>query len=58
MTANAETMTEPMTIDSINIENELEHSIPTVTSDISLQQTPSIIFATVTADDFLPPVQK
>ena len=57
MTANAKNMTEPMTIDSINIENEPEHSIPTVTSDISLPQTPSI-FATVTADDFLPLVQK
>ena len=57
MTANAETMTEPITIDSIIIENEHEHSIPTVISDISLPQTPSI-FATVTTDDFIPPVQK
>jgi hypothetical protein len=50
-------MTEPTAIDSINIENEPEHSIPTVLSDISLPQTPSI-FAAVTTNDFIPPVQK
>jgi hypothetical protein len=43
MTANAKTITEPMIIDSINIENEPEHSIPTVISDISLPQTQSIL---------------
>jgi hypothetical protein len=58
LTANAETMTDSMTFcDLISIENEPEHSIPTVISDISLPQTPSI-FATVTTDDFIPLVQK
>jgi hypothetical protein len=58
MTANAETMTEPTTIsDSINIEYEPELLIPTVISDISFPQMQSI-FATVSTDDFIPPVQK
>jgi hypothetical protein len=58
LTANAETMTDSMTFcDLISIENEPENSIPTVISDISLPQTPSI-FATVTTDDFIPLVQK
>ena len=58
MTANAETMTDSMTIcDLISIENEPEHSIPTVISDISSPQTQSI-YATVTTDDFIPLVQK
>ncbi len=58
MTANAETMTEPTTIFYwINIDYEPELLVPTVISDNSFPQMQSI-FATVSTDDFIPPVQK